>query len=221
MSLRVRRLVDSLQEKFVKSARVSPWITGLVVFTSGILFWGAFNWSLEASNTESFCISCHEMREYIYPDYRKSSHYANDSGVRATCPDCHVPRNWINKIVRKVGATNELYHKLIGSINTRGKFIDKRMELAGFVWDAMAANDSLECRNCHELTFMDKDQINIIPAHLRAKEKDLTCIDCHMGIAHELPEAYFDVVHARYEEEDAVCENCHTELDHTGWGAWE
>ena len=30
----------------------------------GILFWGGFHTALELTNTEDFCISCHEMRRY-------------------------------------------------------------------------------------------------------------------------------------------------------------
>jgi cytochrome c-type protein NapC len=187
------------------------------LFGSGILFWGAFNWSLEAFNTESFCISCHEMRENIYPEYRQSVHYANQSGVRATCPDCHVPRSWTDMVIRKVGATNELWHWATGSIDTREKFLNKRMLLAGYVWESMEANNSLECRNCHELTFMDKTNVSQNPAHERAKASGTTCIGCHMGIAHELPEEFFSVVHTQYEEQEAQCADCHAQLNHTAW----
>ena len=30
-------------------------------FVAGIIFWGGFNTALEATNTEEFCISCHQM----------------------------------------------------------------------------------------------------------------------------------------------------------------
>jgi len=36
-------------------------VTVLLLFVAGIVFWGGFNWALEATNKESFCISCHEM----------------------------------------------------------------------------------------------------------------------------------------------------------------
>jgi cytochrome c-type protein NapC len=56
----------------------------------GVLFWGAFNWAMELANTESFCISCHEMRANPYAELQNTIHFKNRSGVRATCPDCHV-----------------------------------------------------------------------------------------------------------------------------------
>ena len=39
--------------------------TAAGLFTAGIVFWGGFNWSMELTNTEAFCISCHEMKENV------------------------------------------------------------------------------------------------------------------------------------------------------------
>ncbi len=133
------------------TAKIKYPVTGVMAFfLAGILFWGGFNWSLELTNTESFCISCHAMEAFVYKEYQGSLHYANRSGVRATCPDCHVPREWVHKIVRKVGAVNELFHWMRGSISTPEKFEAKRLALARHVWTSMERTDSRECRNCHD-----------------------------------------------------------------------
>ncbi len=60
-------------------------------FIAGIIFWGSFNTALEITNTEAFCVSCHEMYDNVYQELKPTIHYTNRSGVRATCPDCHVP----------------------------------------------------------------------------------------------------------------------------------
>ena len=120
-----------------------------VGFLGGIMFWGGFNWSMELTNTEEFCITCHEMEQNVYREYKETIHYSNRTGVRATCPDCHVPKTWIHKIARKIKASNELYHKFLGTIDTREKYEAKRMELATNVWKVMEETDSRECRNCH------------------------------------------------------------------------
>jgi cytochrome c-type protein NapC len=163
-------------------------------FVAGILAWGAFNWSFELTNTESFCISCHEMQENVFKEYRNTIHYQNRTGVRATCPDCHVPKEWVHKVVRKIQASNELLHKVLGTIDTREKFEANRLEMAKRVWASMKATDSRECRNCHSLVSMDLDVQDRI-AKKRHKEAleatdPKTCIDCHEGIAHHLPEGY-------------------------------
>ena len=210
-----------IRQRLTDKYRIAPWSMAAALFTGGIIFWGGFNWAMELSNTESFCISCHEMRENVYKEYRQSAHYSNSSGVRATCPDCHVPREWTDKIVRKVGATNELYHKIIGSIDTREKFLAKRLELAEHVWSAMYANDSLECRNCHELTSMDnrKQSVFASRSHQKAQQQQMTCIDCHKGIVHSLPEEFLDLEHERFEAKSIDCSNCHADLRHEEvWG---
>ena len=161
-----------------------------IAFVLGIIFWGGFHTVLEWTNREAFCISCHEMNDNVYQEYRSTVHYQNRTGVRATCPDCHVPREWAPKLLRKIQASNEVLHKLLGSIDTPEKFNAKRAELAGHEWARMKANDSQECRNCHHFEFMDYAEQNRRGAakHQVALNAGQTCIDCHKGIAHKLPE---------------------------------
>jgi len=167
-------------------------IGGLLLFAGGIVFWGGFNWTLELTNTESFCISCHEMRSTVYPELQKTIHYSNRTGVRASCPDCHVPKPWIYKIRRKIQASNELLHKVLGTIDTPEKFEAERRAMADRVWKVMKETDSRECRNCHDFQHMDTDKQERVSArrHERGFKEGQTCIDCHKGIAHELPEGY-------------------------------
>ncbi len=161
-------------------------------FVAGILFWGGFNTAMEMTNTETFCISCHEMRDNVYQEYKDTIHYSNRTGVRATCPDCHVPKDWTHKMIRKIQASNELLHKVLGTIDTPEKFEAKRLELARHVWKTMKETDSRECRNCHDFESMDYTEQT--PRAMRNHEKGLTsgktCIDCHKGIAHSLPAIY-------------------------------
>jgi cytochrome c-type protein NapC len=168
--------------------RVGPLMV-IFLFLSGIVFWGGFNWAMELTNTEQFCIGCHEMKENVYKEYRHTVHYSNRSGVRATCPDCHVPKEWGPKIIRKIQASNEVLHKVLGSIDTPEKFQAKRYQLAEHEWARMRANNSQECRNCHNFQFMDLTEQGrrAAGAHPVAFGKGMTCIDCHKGIAHQLP----------------------------------
>ena len=161
-------------------------------FVAGIIFWGGFNTAMELTNKESFCIACHEMKDNVYREYQNTIHYSNRSGVRATCPDCHVPKEWIYKVARKIKATNELYHKFMGTIDTPKKFEAKRLELARNVWRVMKKTDSRECRNCHDYNSMDyvKQERRAMIQHDQGLESGQTCIDCHKGIAHELPAMY-------------------------------
>ncbi len=160
--------------------------SAIVFFVVGIIFWGGFNTAMEATNTTEFCISCHEMEDNVYQEYLPSIHYSNRTGVRAGCPDCHVPRPWIHKVVRKVQASNELLHKALGTINTPEKFEEHRLRLATNVWNQMKDTDSRECRNCHDFESMNPEfqRPRARKQHLNAFESGQTCIDCHKGIAH-------------------------------------
>jgi len=161
---------------------------------AGVIFWGGFNTYMEYTNTLGFCISCHEMHDNVYVEYKKTVHYRNPSGVRVVCSDCHVPRDWTAKLVRKIKASNELYHKVMGTIDTPEKFAAKRLEMAEHVWAEMLENDSRECRNCHSYDAMhfEKQSRRAAEKMQEGLDDGKTCIECHKGIAHELPEDYED-----------------------------
>lgn len=184
--------IKQIIEKLKKPSAASLGSLLIGGFVAGIIFWGGFNTAMEATNTETFCISCHEMEENVYQEYKNTIHYSNRSGVRATCPDCHVPKPWVHKIKRKIQASNELLHKALGSIDTPEKFEAKRLTLARHVWDAMKETDSRECRNCHDYQSMDyvAQQRRGRHNHIEGFDKGMTCIDCHKGIAHSLPAMY-------------------------------
>ena len=160
-----------------------------VLFVSMILMAGGAA-GLAWTNTEGFCISCHEMRDNVYAEFKGTIHDKNRTGVRAICSDCHVPRQPVAMIVRKFEATFELYHKAVGSISTKEKFEAKRYELAKRVWTRMKETDSLECRNCHHDDAMatELQSEKTQRRHAKGKTEGKTCIDCHFGIAHGEPQ---------------------------------
>ncbi|MCD9515368.1 pentaheme c-type cytochrome TorC [Photobacterium carnosum] len=171
------------------ATKISLGVLTLGGFVAGIVFWGGFNTALEVTNTEKFCISCHSMRDTVYPELQGTIHWENNAGVRATCPDCHVPHNWTDKIARKMQASKEVFGAIVGTIDTPEKFEAKRLELAQHEWKRFAANKSLECKSCHSYDSMKWDEMSP-RAQVQMKQaaaKDQSCIDCHKGIAHHLP----------------------------------
>ena len=160
-----------------------------VIFVSGILFSGLFSIGLGYTNELEFCTSCHSMRINL-EEYKETVHYKNASGVRAICSDCHVPKPFIPKIIAKVMAIKDIYHEMIGTLDTKEKYEAHRWEMANRVWQKMRASNSRECRSCHEFTSMDlslQDR-SARKRHPKAIDKGAACIDCHAGIAHEEPD---------------------------------
>lgn len=174
------------------SAKYSLLALLFVGFVSGIIFWGAFNTGMEATNKLEFCIGCHEMRDTVYKEYQETIHYSNRTGVRAVCSDCHVPKDWTHKMIRKVQASQEVWGKITGFVDTPEKFEAHRMELATHEWARMKAAGSRECLNCHNFDAMSPELQKQTPykKHMKAKAEGKTCIDCHKGIAHHLPKEY-------------------------------
>jgi cytochrome c-type protein NapC len=142
------------------------------------------------TNTESFCIGCHEMRDNVYAEFKGTIHDRNRTGVRAICSDCHVPREPGPMLWRKVLATFEVWGHLTGVIDTKEKFQAHRYDLAKRVWIRMKETDSLECRNCHHADAMDPElqSERAKSRHAKGRAEGKTCIDCHFGIAHKEPE---------------------------------
>jgi nitrate/TMAO reductase-like tetraheme cytochrome c subunit len=171
---RIRRMWRSIWRP---SARWSVAALLVIGGAGGVVAWGGFNTFMEHTNTLEFCI------------YKTSAHWTNASGVRAICSDCHVPKEWTAKLIRKIQATGELYHHFAGTIDTPEKFAEERLRLAEHVWATMKASDSRECRNCHSFEAMDFHQQTPRAAEKmqEAMKTGQTCIDCHKGIAHKLP----------------------------------
>lgn len=196
-------------------------LAAVFYFIFGIVIWGGFNTAMEATNTLPFCISCHEMESTVYQDYKHSVHFINASGVRAICSDCHVPKAWLPKVIRKIQASKELYHWMLGSVDTQEKFESKRQELASRVWASMKSTDSRECRNCHQFSVMALENQARFAARIHddSSKKGGTCIDCHKGITHRLPqkkslsaESGQEMDREYAEEINETCAGCHGEF---------
>jgi cytochrome c-type protein NapC len=127
--------------------------------------------------------------QWVTAEYKESIHHNNASGVRAGCADCHVPKALGPKLYAKVMAAKDVYHEILGTINTEEKFEALRWDMASRVWARMRANDSVGCRSCHSLTAMNAEaqSAQARKKHEKAAKEGETCIECHRGVAHEEP----------------------------------
>jgi cytochrome c-type protein NapC len=160
-----------------------------LIVGAGIMFGtGA---AIEATGTDAFCATaCHSHEEFIYPEWKESVHYSNRSGVRAGCADCHIPKEYPDKLIVKTKAgIRDSYHEFfLGSISTREKFEARRTEMAEKVWEEMRANDSKACRTCHKVESFAGQSGRAERMHGRMETGGTTCIDCHDGVAHLSPD---------------------------------
>jgi len=175
---------------FTSVVSTGVFILGTLVLVSAT--YGGFSVFAHTTNSLEFCISCHEMEVGPYAEYKTSIHYANRTGVRVVCADCHVPTAFFPKVMAKIIASKDVYHHLMGTIDTPEKFEARRLEMARRVWAKMEATESRECKSCHAFDAMDlREQGRRAEIkHPDAMTEGRHCIECHKGIVHELPEGY-------------------------------
>jgi cytochrome c-type protein NapC len=157
---------------------------GIVV---GIFALASFDMVMHETSTDEFCsTSCHEM-EIPLKGLQQTAHFSNSHGVSVGCADCHIPKEFGPKMLRKIEASREVWGHVIGLIDTPEKYAAHRGAMRERELSRMRANDSQECRNCHQLERMDFDaQDRAVRRYHRAmKSRDKTCIDCHADIAHQ------------------------------------
>lgn len=180
---KLRRLLAKLKRPSTTMSLGALLLIGVAV---GVFATVGFNTSLHVTNTESFCLSCHEMAANPYVMLQETVHFHNKSGVRPTCSDCHVPREFIPKMIRKIEASREVWGHLLGTIDTAEKYAAYAPKMKAREVARLRANDSQECRNCHEVEKMILSQqtVKAQEFHLSMAKNGKTCIDCHAGIAH-------------------------------------
>lgn len=158
-------------------------VVGLLV---GVFGSGLLAASLALTSSDSFCASCHQIA--IVPEWKKSVHYANNAGVVVGCADCHEPHDFLGMLKRKAAAVDEVWNQLRGTISTPEKFEAHRLELAEKEWARLRADNSQECRNCHNVAAINDPGKSFLGAmHASALAQGKTCIDCHKGVAHTAP----------------------------------
>ncbi len=163
-------------------------VVALLAFLAGALFFGGFMTVLEATNRTEFCVSCHSMQTN-FEEFMETPHYLGRVGATVGCADCHVPKPFFPKMKAKILAAKDIYHEIIGTIDTPEKYEAHRWDMASRVWAKMKASNSRECRNCHAFERMDLSLQgrSARSKHEKALDEGQTCIDCHTGIAHEEP----------------------------------
>ena len=157
-------------------------VLALVLAGVGVTLAGSvgLHYGFEKTSSLEFCISCHSMKDTVYPEYKESIHFKNASGVQAICTDCHQPKDFVGKVARKMEAANDLYQEYIGhSIDTQEKFEDRRLHLAEKVWARMSSQNSKTCKSCHSYDNMDHAKQSPAAALAMKDAAAIFLIICH------------------------------------------
>ena len=162
-------------------------IVGIVVGAGLIV---GTQWMVAVTGTNQFCGgACHSM-QWVDAEYKASIHYANRTGVRAECHDCHIPHDYPYLLFYKARAgIKDVIGEMRGVISTKEKFEKERLRMAQHVWEEYKEDKGAKCRVCHVFTpeTIKKQREMVQPMHQAVLEGGAVCTDCHKGIAHTAP----------------------------------
>lgn len=163
-------------------------VVGLIIGAGGVI---GTQVMVAATGSTEFCGgACHSMQR-VTQEYRQSVHYANRTGMRASCHDCHIPDTYPKLLWYKAKAgIHDAIEEVRGTISSEDKFKKERLRLAQSVWAEFKENNSENCQHCHTFSAdtLAKQQEFVRPMHQQFLARTATCIDCHKGIAHTAPD---------------------------------
>ena len=184
---RVKALIGYLLKPAVGWSVLSLGGLGIVI---GIVSVVGFEISMAATNTDTFCLSCHN-HDIPNKALQETRHYNSRTGVQPSCADCHVPHAFVPKMIRKIQASTEVWSHIKGTIDTPEKYMAHAQHMKDKEIARLRASDSEPCRRCHDVERMDfsLQSAKAQQYHQAVEHQNKTCIDCHQGIAHDYDQA--------------------------------
>ena len=177
---------------FTPSAKLSVFVLLIIGLGAGAVGVIGTQVMVHQTGTVAFCGgACHSMQAFTLPEYKESVHFSNKTGIKASCSDCHIPHSYPQVLFYKAQAgIRDVYHEIAGTVSTQEKYDKERWRMANKVWDEMKANNSANCRTCHDPMQMalSKQSAMAQKMHVQVQQGKATCIDCHRGVAHKEPE---------------------------------
>lgn len=152
-------------------------------------------------SSNKFCAyGCHVMEATVYKEYKESTHYNTQTGVRPDCADCHVSEGLTAAMWDHVKGTKELYALVVKGIDTPEEFEQERAAAAERVRLHYVANDSKNCRSCHVMEAIKPERKRGQRQHAEAIKNGTTCIACHYNLVHtevEPSEAFLKAIESQ------------------------
>lgn len=135
--------------------------TALLLIVLGSLFTGT---AIKATNSPSFCKSCHEMNPEYFT-WKGSAH------SQIACVSCHVKPGIVNTVIHKVKSMELVYYHFSGSYTTPIALTEEI--------------DNVQCEQCHDMsTRVLRPSVDLKFDHTQHLDKNVKCIECHSGVAH-------------------------------------
>lgn len=165
---------------------------GALIGAAGLV---AVTETVHRSSTEEFCTSaCHSM-QWATEAHRRSVHYSNSLGLRASCADCHLPYRsrhpaaleYLAIVAHKMGiGARDVFVEARGTIATRELWEQERPRLSQQVERWFVEGRSTSCQQCHDLRAFGGDYSAMTRmVHADLLHTDIVnCIKCHKRVGH-------------------------------------
>ncbi|HVP69400.1 MAG TPA: NapC/NirT family cytochrome c [Anaeromyxobacteraceae bacterium] len=177
-------------------SKARRWPTGALLAGAifGLAAFAVANRAVVYAGTNHFCATaCHTMKA-ADEAYQHSIHFANPTGVRATCSDCHIVNEstlnksawqWLQLVAFKARVGfSDVVDEVRGTISTAEKWEAARARLGKQVHSFVKRTDSSTCRGCHDLAaFRAGTMYQLVHGDI-VQAQDVDCVSCHSGIAH-------------------------------------
>ena len=139
-------------------------------------FYNAKGMSYLSNNSEA-CNNCHIMND-VYNDYIKGPHSKKIKGEpRASCGDCHLPHNFIDKWIAKAqsGLGHAYYFTFkLDSLPTNLDATEKTHRIV-----------QNNCMNCHAEMAAHAINATVKTSGKAKANEPLDCTFCHAGVGHK------------------------------------
>lgn len=181
---RLRRMQEWWYNEFRRI--VGAWVFVVVLLVMGAFFVAVVDFTDYIFSHNTFCGNvCHVMESTVYEELQESEHWKTETGVQATCADCHVDGRLTFAMVDHFIGTGELFTWLTNDFSKPGSFEKFRPAGANRERFKLLENDSKGCRSCHVMEAIQPKRNAGKSEHQLAQEEGITCIVCHYNLVHK------------------------------------
>ena len=167
----------------------------VVLVSIGITIVALTNQLVIYTSSDTYCGgACHSM-SWVNAAYRKSPHYTNAVGVRASCGDCHIPYDaghataldYVRLLWFKTDrGVKDTWHEATRSMATEGEWENRRPALRATFESYLTGHNYITCRGCHALQAFagSRSQMKLVIHRGLATQDNYNCLACHSDIGH-------------------------------------
>ena len=169
------------------------WAFGFILF--GILLVSLTNATVVWSSSDRFCGQfCHSMI-WANTAYQKSPHYHNQSGVRASCGDCHIPYDSSHAtateyfyllLFKADRGAKDFWNEALRRMATKEEWEKRRPQLIASYESYLVKHNYITCRGCHSLEAFGgpRSHMKELIHKNMVQAGALNCLHCHSDIGH-------------------------------------